>query len=266
MTNSTKQMLSTQRGLRLKALMKENKEKQETIALALGYAKESISRFCTGKQLLPDTAAEILAKRWDIREEYIKCIDDFKTDLELLNCAEIQNRDDFLCQKKYLETLGFNISLTYTLSCYKTGVYRHKETLLPFLREDSYNEVINDPDFLLSPKEFFKKCHSKYCCYFLKRPLDKAIEQKIESLHKETIFHDDPRYEWMCDTYLISSDESPTGQNCEFDVSYSVIYNGKNIGAFELREIQELFKIIDAYTKFTIETLLVDKRMLCDLR
>lgn len=265
MTNSEKQMLSSKRGARLRELIKENKEKQETIALYLGYAKESISRFCTGKQLLPDSAAETLAKRWNIREEYIKCIDDFKTDLDLLNCAEIQNRDNFLCQKKYLETLGFNFSLTYTLSCYKTGVYRHKEALLPFLREDSYDEVIHDTDFLLSPKDFFEKCHSEYCCYFLRKPLDKAIEQKIGSLHKETIFHDDPRYEWMTDSYFISSDESPIYQNCEFDVSYSVIYNGKHIGTFDLREIQELFKIIDAYTKFTIETLLIDKRMLCDL-
>lgn len=254
MINSEKQMLSVQRGLRLKALLKENGEKQETIAHTLGYAKESISRFCTGRQLLPDNAAEILAKRWGVRSEYLKCIDDFKTDLEMIDYAEIQNREDFLCQKKYLETLGFCISMIYTLSCSKNAVYRHKEFLLPLLQESSYKAIMNDEDFILPPKEFYRKCFFDNCTLFLKQPLSDDLKALINSFGKSTKISNT--------LFFATSDESPLGQNTDYGISFEVNYNGQCLGLYSLDSIQQLFCTIDSYTKCSIDIFLSSRREL----
>lgn len=258
MTNSEKQMLSVQRGLRLKALMKENNEKQETIALALGYVKESISRFCTGKQLLPDTAAEVLAKRWDIREEYIKCIDDFKTDLEMLDYTDIQNKEEFIFQKNYLEKLGFKFSIVYSICCSKTDVYEHKSKLLPFLRNDSYNKIISDPDYNLPFSVFKTKHNEENCELFLNRPLTKPFEKEMNSIHKTRRICNDPRMDF--DIINVPDTESPFGIRCSVVILFDVYYNNERQGYIGIRTLQQLFKNIDKQTKCTLEIFIENKK------
>ena len=124
MIQINKQMLNQRIGKRFKELIKEFDGIQDVTSIATHYAKGSISRFCSGKETLPDDIITNCSRRWKIREEYIRCIDDFRTDSEFLDYTELQNKDDFLRQKDYLETLGFVIKLTYSVFCSKKAIYR----------------------------------------------------------------------------------------------------------------------------------------------
>ena len=251
-------MLNQKIGKRFKELIKEYDGTQEVTSMATNYAKGSISRFCSGKETLPDEIIANCVRRWKIREEYIRCIDDFKTDSEFLNYAEMQNKEDFLHQKNYLETLGFTIKLTYSVFCSKNAIYQHKEALIPFLRDDSIEMLENDSDFSLEPKEFYCKNSNSKSLLFLKRPLTDEIASAIGSIHKQSTIVNDIDTPFDLDRFFIPSNESILGENTLFSVYFRTYYQGKYVGDFSIAEIQKVFKIIDSFTRCSIETFLVN--------
>lgn len=252
-------MLNKKIGVRLKGLIKEYDTKHEVTAKYLGYSTGSISRFCSGKETLPDAAIEKLSKRWNVRKEYIKCIDDFKTDADLLSATEMQNQSDFLRQKDYLETLGLSLDLQYTLFCPKTAFYRHREEIMPYLVDSCLEEILHDPDYTLPSQEFLKKNFSETVCLHLKKPFTDELVAQIGTVHKHSIIdRDSDRFDNF-DVFDISCTDNPLGVNVSFKVAFRVYYNHQYVGDYGIREIQRLLKIIDAYTRCTLETLLVNE-------
>lgn len=260
MTSERKKMLNYKIGQRFKELIKEFDGKQEVTAKYLDYHTTSISRFCNGHEPLPDDAIEKVSQKWGIREEYIKCIDDFKTDADLLNSIEIQNSQEFLYQKAYLETLGLEIHLKYTLFCPMVSVYRYKDLLLPFMCEESVIQIEDNPDFSLPSKDFHRKHRGEDYVLYLKKPLTKEIEASIGTPTKNSTINSCYDSKFSSEGhFVIPATTSPIQTNCIFSVWFTVHYNGTFLGYYEIIDIQKVFKIIDAHTKSMIETLLVNE-------
>lgn len=260
MTSNEEKMLKAKSiGSRLRELIKEYDEKNSVTAAYLSYSEKTISHYCTGRQIPSDIVIEKLSKKWGIREEYIRCEDDFKTDADILHAIEHQNSEDFLYQKAYLETLGFKTNLKYTLFCSKTAVYRNKEVLIPFLCEDSIAEIENDTDFSLPQIEFRKKYIGKDCVLNLKRPLTEEISNAIGITHKKSTITACYTDSLSDGHFVIPCDRSPISENCIFSVWFDVYYKGQHLGLYEIDDIQKLFNIIDAHTRSTLETLLVNE-------
>ena len=114
MTQNEKQMSNEEQqkkiGKRFKELIKEFDGDQETTAQYLNYSKTSISRFCSGTCPLPDEIIKKLSAKWDEREEYIKCIDDYKTISEEVEAfrEHIRSTDDLLI--KLLRSQDYHIT------------------------------------------------------------------------------------------------------------------------------------------------------------
>nr|MCR4786015.1 hypothetical protein [Lachnospiraceae bacterium] len=71
----------TMYGERLKREAKKRGWKNRDMCDFLGYQNEkTISKIYSGRQKLPDRCFKALSQKWGLREEYLKCIDDFETD------------------------------------------------------------------------------------------------------------------------------------------------------------------------------------------
>lgn len=258
MTQNNEELLNIKIGKRLKELYKEFDSKQIITSNYLHCHKGTFSRYCSGKEKLPLDYAEKLSIKWGVRKEYILCEDDFKTDEELLSFIEITNHNVFISQKKYLETLGFYITLSYSLLCNDITIYKNKNELLPYLRTDSYNHIISNKIYNLPYNEYLSQnTSSQMQILYLSKPLSDELSKKLTTINKNTLLEKDINSPFGFDGYLLDTTNSFLEHGSYFSIFMTVHYNNKYIGEFSIEEIQKLFKIIDNYTKCSIETFIV---------
>lgn len=80
---------------------------QERAAEIAGVTPTAISRYCTGQRKMPDACYAAIAQNLGLRVEYLKGIDNFKTDSEI-NAAAKQNDADYMeSHIRYLESIGY---------------------------------------------------------------------------------------------------------------------------------------------------------------
>jgi len=78
-----KNELNSEQGKRLKSCIKEKQLTQTEFANITGYTKQYISNICVGKKNLSLESARTFSKILNVREEYLLCEDDIKTEKEL---------------------------------------------------------------------------------------------------------------------------------------------------------------------------------------
>lgn len=86
---------------------RDGKYSYATLAGELGYAEitTSISRFLSESREFKSYDA--LARLWGVREEYLRCEDDFRTDADIERAGGVQRTHDIEVHIQYLETLGY---------------------------------------------------------------------------------------------------------------------------------------------------------------
>lgn len=110
LTQMKDEMLNKKIGKRLKELIEEYDKKNYVTAQFLGVNPVTISRYCNGQQTLPLDKAKKLAQKWGIREQYILCASDCKTELELIESYSLNiNERDYLFIQ-LIRKLGYSIS------------------------------------------------------------------------------------------------------------------------------------------------------------
>lgn len=107
-------------GQRIKQTAKEKGYTNQRVADIVGYAwDKTISAFYSGKKKFSNNQIETLAIAWSVRPEYLKGIDDFKTDADTIAKANQEKakkvaRDltDYKIMRTYLRTLGLTLHPT----------------------------------------------------------------------------------------------------------------------------------------------------------
>lgn len=251
MTVNNDVMLKIKIGRRFKELIKEFDGKQEITANHLHYSKTSISRFCSGKELLPDSAIEKLANRWGVRKEYLKCEDDYKTHEELFMAACDKNYKRHSIQVRYLESLGFELALKYLLLCPTDVIDHYLDELLPFMYMDADGTTPLYFDFYAIPDDDL-----------LYGILSEAEQEQLTK----------GGYSWGCLNSVlpdeICNNLGITGVGkhfidietdkpfCTVALCYVARYDGKLCGVFNTSHFDRLFDIMDSYTKCSLEMFL----------
>ena len=268
MKKNTNISINKKIGKRFSKLISEFEDTKKAFAEDVGYEPETISRYCSGTYRLTEDFISLCSSRWGVREEYILCKDDYKTDADLLNALDNKDHTAFLKQKEYLETLGFKINIKFELQCNKSSLFKYIDTMKDYLTDESYNNFINDHN---SKNDNITPCEDNYLEHYrnyfhehitvqLKKPLSQELKQKIFLNYdrKNTSLESDIPFDSI-DSFSIPYQESMLKSNCELNVSYTTYYKNKYIGDFSLRDMQELFKSIDSYTKCTIENFITFK-------
>lgn len=78
-----------------------------------GYSRNHISRFCKGDSALPDDAARRLAEWWGVRFEYLKGLDDWRTDSDYYDAIRNAAPDDplgaILSHLQFFKAVGLDV-------------------------------------------------------------------------------------------------------------------------------------------------------------
>lgn len=252
MTYSEKEMLHLKMGQRLKQLAKEHGLTREDIGEIINYSCGHISRFYNGIIEIPDSAAQILSKLWNIRPEYILCEDDFKTDEEMYLYVNESSIQDMKAAMSYLQTLGIELRPHTILSCPLTELYKHFSQLKDHIKTSEIQRLQDNYNFGLPQKEFFKTYFHEECNIELSSPIPGIPFLCAEDISKTAVQED---------TFFISVSDSnnPIGTNCTISLYFKVYYRNKFIRTVSLCDLQEFIKKLDAYSKCTIETILFNK-------
>lgn len=253
MTRTKNDMLNKKIGLRVKILAKENGDKADALAKYLFCTKEQISRYYNGHCTISRDRISMLAKRWNVREEYLLCEDDFKTNDELYAISKANNIKDMQHAIAYLESLGLYLKPHTELHCSLTGFKRYLEKLKPYIKKESLEKLMKQYDFNLSNSEFRKKYFYERCLVELFKPLPESPFLDKENISKdEHIPHA---------TFVQPGDENNIlKENYNINLGFTVYYQNKFIRRISVNELQDFIKQLDCYAKCTIETLLIGER------
>lgn len=92
----------------------------------------------------------------------------------------------------------------------------------------------------------------KYVLY-LKKPLTEEISIALATLTDHyTASRSDGHF-------VIPCEKNPISEDCICSVWFDVSYKTEHLGLYEINSSQKLFNIIDAHTRSTLETLLVNE-------
>lgn len=261
MTQSKKTMSNRKIGQRFKELIKEFDGTQDVTAMYLNYCKTTISRYCSGEATIPDDVIKKVSKKWDVREEYIKCIDDYKTFSDVYFHGLDQERHDFGKIMNYLEILGFKLSFTYWITCPAAKYELFKDEVTPFIPTDS-SDV-----FLCYPLEY--EIGDKNSFLFDLFSLTEA--EQLSKRNYMSIYL--PFSNLKYTEYLTPKDifkkhfnkiyEIPTTETIDFNndcccitVGYLVKNSDRDCGFFTIKQLEKLCYVINSHTKCCIDLFL----------
>lgn len=105
-----KTILNPECGKRLKECLADFPMTQGDLSSLTGYTQQYISNIVVGKKPLTIKAAKLFSDVLKVREEYLLCIDDFKTDSEIIKHENVSSCSDFQRLTQYLETLNIEIT------------------------------------------------------------------------------------------------------------------------------------------------------------
>lgn len=250
MTHKKDDMLNKKIGYRIKSLAKENGDTAQKLSEPLFCTKEQISRYYNGHCTISDDRISILAKRWRVREEYIRCEDDFKTNEELyfaVNENDIKNMQSAI---SYLESLDLHLKPYSSLHCSLTALKKNIDTLKPYIKQSSLDALMEKYDFSLASCEFHREYFFEDCLVELCKALPNHIFLQKDRISKnEHVAHA---------TFIqVADDNNLLQQNYNVNLGFLVYYKNTFIKKITVSDLQEFVKQLDNYAKCTIETLLI---------
>lgn len=260
MTYQDNEMLRINQGKRFKQLAKENGMTRDKLSEIIGYVPTHISRLWSGKNTIPDDVAQILAKTFGVRKEYILCIDDFRTIEEMIEGLDNINHDVLLKQLAYLETLGLEVRLRYILFTEYPVICYYKNKLLPYTSVEWYEKLTTDSDYTNPTEESYNKHEMEDkngIAVVLRKPLPNSVLNQFLTINKEKKY----KFNTFDEDMAITLNESNSEFECEVPViiEVDICYNKQNLGGFTIENMQNFMKVMDAQVKNSIDTFLVQR-------
>ena len=263
MTQTNNSVLNHKIGQRFKELIKEFDGTQEITAMYLNYCKTTISRYCSGVSPIPDDVIKKLSKKWKIREEYIKCIDDIKTINDMF-FYELEERNDNLVKIiNHLEILGFKLSLSYWITCSAAKYETFKDIITPYIHTDSSGIT------LCYPLEYDVDANSKFLYeLFSHSEIDHLIKNNYMSIYIPitNLETSDNHLKSLLKPYFDKIYDIPTLETIDFNNDYCCIAigylaknNGCDCGFYTIHELERLCHAINSHTKCCIDLFLSGK-------
>lgn len=105
-----KAILNPECGKRLKECLADSKMTQGEISSLTGYTQQYISNIVVGKKPLTIKAAKLFSEVLHVRENYLLCVDAFKTDSDVDKYENDSSCLNFQRISQYLETLDIKIT------------------------------------------------------------------------------------------------------------------------------------------------------------
>ena len=105
-----KTILNPECGKRLKECLADSQMTQGEMSSLTGYTQQYISNIVVGKKPLTIKAAKLFSDVLNVREEYLLCIDTFKTESDIIRYENNSSCLNFQRISQYLETLNIKIT------------------------------------------------------------------------------------------------------------------------------------------------------------
>lgn len=242
-------------GNRLKSEAKKHGLKNQDMADLLGFADaHQISPIYSGKKKLSDDRFKILADKWGYREDYLRCIDDFPTDDDVLKHAHIEDKKAFDVAREYLASLG--ITFESIIRSHRVAVrklYDKWNEVKPYLSSETISNIQTEYDFSLSTQQFHKKYFASYTGVRWIKPFDDIDLDYLNDIGKNERIKpkkENPNYEGSFDIFLLGSGDSKLGVGLDYYVDLKMFFKGKYLGTASYSGLQSFMQKMDKYVLF----------------
>lgn len=159
--DSPKEQINQLSGKRLKEEAHSRNWSNRKVADVTGYSTPSgdriISMIYGGKRKMSDFGFKKLAEAWNIREEYLRGLDSFKTEQDIYNTVSAKESEKFQIQVAYLKTIGITIKPKLSVLLSSGQLRKNWDAIKSCLTLDSLNHIIEKYDMSLPYPDFLKK-------------------------------------------------------------------------------------------------------------
>ena len=247
-------------GKRIKEEARKHGLTNDAMADLLHYSSgKQISPIYSGKQELSSDRFATLSKAWGLRENYLRCIDDWETDEDMQNATHSSTLNEYKKEIEYLQTIGLSLQPSVYWIASTSDLYygywdmeKHltdeAKRIIPTLIDippapngnPNYYDILDEGNHYSDDDVNFLE---------LKSIPNECDLLPLGELSKNN-YIDEDNYDKFSN-YLNTLESS-------IEIMYNAKYKGEELGAFGIDEISTFLKHIDALCKASIETLLQD--------
>ena len=239
----------TSYGHRIKEEAKRHNLSNRQMADILHYSNEKqISPIYSGKHKLSEDRFEELAKIWNVRIDYLKCKDDFRTEEDLLKSQHNHSKSNLQLQLRYLETIGFTISpcLYWIANLYE--IYSYFSYMQRYISDSEIKHINELVDFTLSDDDadykydmndhrnpiFVRLKTSPYDDEYLPDNLSK--DNRLSSIeHNLLLLTMEINDKSLKDIRLLA----------DIDIYFDISYKQKHLGRFSIDDTERMLMHLD---------------------
>lgn len=245
-------------GQRLKAEAKKRHYTNQMMADLIGYAwDKQITPIYNGTRTLKEDQAVKIAKAFGLRVEYVKGIDDWETDEDMMKYAKQEDSKSFKACKAYLETIGLEFSPQLSTFLPLGIVMNQWDFINDYLTGECIDSIQTDFNELWKNPAFREKYASREIVVFLRKPFDDIglDNSAFENIGKKNGLRN------ASDSYM------PAVLNCRsklktalfYDIGYRISRNGEYLSYRSVSDLQKFMSYLDNFTDCAINTFLFDK-------
>lgn len=228
-------------GKRLKEEAKRHGMTCPDMAELLGYSLDGkqISAIYSGYRKLSDDRFATLSKTWGVREDYLRCNDDWRTDEDALAAAHLSDTEHFSTCLKYLESLGVHCSLRLSSLMPLIQIEQQWDLIANHLTEKSRAEVLANPYFSTpwSAEKINDRIHQ--IKIYWNTPPDNIPLVSESQIGVEGN---------ASSAFIVSNSKSVLGYTTGYGVEFSVTYKDKYYGEFPISQLQAFVQRLNAVT------------------
>ena len=197
-----------------------------------------------------------MSNYWNIRKEYLLCLDEYQTIEDIFNTSKVQNKlkNDYLAAIKYLKSLNIEIAPAFYWRVSEIEIFKNFEQIKPFLNNLSldyikkrYNNFVNfDKNNALANCEKFN-LSGKWLLFPLNSLPNENININTQEITKR-IDIDNYAYQF----YFNENNGLSSGF---IELRFNIIIKGnKEIKNINITEFNNLFFLIDNSVKNLVES------------
>ncbi len=237
-------------GNRLKSEAQKRGYTNDKMAELLNYScGKQISPIYSGTHKLSDDRFKILSEEWGLREEYLRCLDDWETDSDMWDAFHNSDLEEFRKAIEYLKTIGLSLEPGIFWLTSKKGLYNDFHSLEKYVTKSGKQYVHSIIDFSKSKDQAdILYSDDDYNEFVEMRSLPEGIS-KNTSLDK-MIDPSDITKESVVTVYTEIDGNM-------FGLLFRVKYKNKFKGFMQPANVSIYLKHIDALCKASIESLLI---------
>lgn len=232
----------TNYGSRIKAEARSHGLKNDAMAEILHYSwGKTVSDIYSGKRKLTEDRLNTLTKLWGVRKNYLRGIDDWRTDADMLKYAHIDDVKAFSACREYLHTIGIDLEQVITARFFDGRDFvDNLDWIYPYLTDDWQEDIDNNRNDLMNwlNENWYNREVT------LRRPLDGTVSNWYDNVGKEPNDNAD-----LFETRNCSS----LKESLTYYSTFDIYYKGSWYGNYEIIDIQKFMKSIDALTKCVLE-------------